>query len=78
MTTQSTIQNETESQIAFVQDMIQESQTEKQKEVVYAKGFRGTKIEFEAHKTDIAYCLTACREKGVQNLGENFVLCKKN
>ena len=77
MTSQSTIREETESQTVSVQDMTKELDTEKQKEVVYVKGFRGTKIEFEARRTDIAHCVTASKEKGIQNLGEDIVLCKK-
>ncbi len=77
MTTQLTIQNETESQIAFVQDMTMASDVEKQMEVVYVKGFRGKVIDFEARTTDIAHCVTAAKSHGVQNLGEDFILCKE-
>ena len=77
MTSQLTIQDGTQSQIASQRDMIRESQTEKQKEVVYVKGFRGKKIDFQARKADIAHCITSAKEKGIQNLGEDIVLCKK-
>jgi hypothetical protein len=64
-------------QIASRQDVTEESATENQKVVVYAKGFRGKKIPFDARKTDIAHCVVAAKSHGPQNLGEDFVLCKK-
>jgi hypothetical protein len=53
------------------------SAQEDQKEVVFVKGFRGKKIEFEARKTDIAHCIAAAKSHGIQNLGEDFVMCKR-
>ena len=72
-----TNQNETPSQIVSQLDTMQESQTDDQREVVYARGFRGTQIEFEAHKTKVAHCILAQKGKSTSNLGEDFVICKK-
>ena len=77
MTSQLTIQDETKSQIVSQQDTMPESQTDEQKEVVYVKGFRGKVIDFEARTTNIAHCVTASKAKGIQNLGEDVILCKK-
>ena len=77
MTSQLTIQDETKSQIALKQDTTPESQTLDKMEVVYVKGFRGKVIDFDARTTDIAHCVTAAKAHGIQNLGEDFILCKK-
>lgn len=76
-TSQSTIQNGTESQTVSVQDMTRESDTEDQTAVVCVRGFRGTKIEFEARQTKVAHCILAQKGKCTSNLGEDFVICKK-
>ena len=41
------------------------------------KGFRGKKIEFDAKKTNIAHTIVASKAHGIQNLGEDLILCKK-
>ena len=77
MTSLSTIQNGTESQTASRHATIQELVTEDQKAVVCVKGFRGKVISFEARETKIAHCIVAAKEHGIQNLGEDVVICKK-
>ena len=57
--------------------MMQASPTEDQKEVVYVKGFRGQKIEFDIQKTNTAHTITAAMAHGMQNLGTDLILCKK-
>ena len=77
LTSQSTIQEETESQIASRHVTIQELVTDDQRAVVCARGFRGKKIEFEARETKVAHAILAQKSKGTSNLGEDFVICKK-
>lgn len=77
LTSQLTSQRSTGSQTVSRHDMMPEYQTSEQMEVVYVRGFRGKAIEFDAKQTNIAHCITASREHGIQNLGEDFVLCKK-
>ena len=77
MTSQSTIQDGTESQIASRHATIQELVTDDQRAVVCVKGFRGRKIEFEARETKVAHAILAQKGKGTSNLGEDVIIWKK-
>ena len=77
MTLQSTNQNGIRSQTVSRQDTTPVLEQDDQREVVCVKGFRGKKIDFDAKRTDVAHCITANKCHGIQNFGEDLVLCKK-
>ena len=72
-----TIQDETKSQTVLQQETILESETERQKVVVCARGFRGKAIKFGAKETEVAHTVLAHASQGTSNLGEDFIICKK-